>query len=564
MKNKIFISVIILVIASLPFSGMTNVYGASSFSEKDSLSLVCQPGLFDLAGVWADEYTLSHTGTKVQISVLADQNINISSGGKTIFLAKASGLQLWEGRRYWKETVARDVIVAVVNTSNPYMAEINSRGINPVQLGKLFGSGEKKSWDLLIAGSDVYPLNFYRIADPEMDGMIEKFVNSGLPADFGKSFNDASYMIKALQDDKFGLGFCRIADMMDPDGQFVLPGLAIMPVDRNGNDQLDFAENIYKDLNSFNRGVWIGKYPHELISSIYAIASSKPAGTPEEDFLRWILTEGQKYIPGNGYTELQLAERKSKLENLAAIQPVMSAGKAKYPVFLLLLLVFSGLVLVIFLSDLILRRIRRTRIIENKRILPGLSVFSDSTVAYLPGLYYDKGHSWLFMEKNGNVRIGIDDFLLHVTGTITGLTLKNTGDIIKKGDILLSVHHKGKKINLKSPVSGIITGVNSRVLSYPSILNDSPYEEGWIYTVEVSDWAKEIQTMLMAATYLKWLKTEFTRLREFLTTFIKPGLTVQNQIIMQDGGELTDHPLAELDPIVWEEFQNRFLSSGLK
>ena len=64
------------------------------------------------------------------------------------------------------------------------------------------------------------------------------------------------------------------------------------------------------------------------------------------------------------------------------------------------------------------------------------------------------------MEQNGIVKVGIDDFLQHITGTITRIKMKNEGERVKKGDQILSIIQNGKQFNLYAPVSGIIREKN--------------------------------------------------------------------------------------------------------
>ena len=85
-----------------------------------------------------------------------------------------------------------------------------------------------------------------------------------------------------------------------------------------------------------------------------------------------------------------------------------------------------------------------------------LSVFGENSMKFPGGLFFDKSHTWIFMEKNGQVRIGIDDFLQHVTGPITRVKLKKPGDRIVKGEAFMSLIQRGKQLEIQSPVSGII------------------------------------------------------------------------------------------------------------
>ncbi|MDP2336690.1 MAG: hypothetical protein Q8N05_09605 [Bacteroidota bacterium] len=77
-----------------------------------------------------------------------------------------------------------------------------------------------------------------------------------------------------------------------------------------------------------------------------------------------------------------------------------------------------------------------------------MPVFDEDSVIIPKGLYFDKTHTWAFMKKDGYVKIGIDDFLQHITGTITRIEMKTAGEKIKKGDRLLTIIRKGKQLNI--------------------------------------------------------------------------------------------------------------------
>jgi hypothetical protein len=67
-----------------------------------------------------------------------------------------------------------------------------------------------------------------------------------------------------------------------------------------------------------------------------------------------------------------------------------------------------------------------------------------------------------------------------------------------------------------------------------------------------------MQLMFRSDKYRQWLTDEFDRLKIFLSTVTRENSTCA-QVIMQDGGELTENVLADLEPEVWEDFQTRFI-----
>jgi hypothetical protein len=63
----------------------------------------------------------------------------------------------------------------------------------------------------------------------------------------------------------------------------------------------------------------------------------------------------------------------------------------------------------------------------------------------------------------------------------------------------------------------------------------------------------------MGDKYAEWLRDEFMRLKDFITDSVKSNSHAYAHVIIQDGGELTDNVLADLDPKIWEDFQTRFI-----
>ena len=165
------------------------------------------------------------------------------------------------------------------------------------------------------------------------------------------------------------------------------------------------------------------------------------------------------------------------------------------------------------------------------------------------------------MEKDGSVKIGIDDFLQHITGPMSGIGMKPAGVKIKKGDPLLTIIQKGKHLIIYSPVSGTITAGNQGLITNSSALNAAPYTDGWVYMIEPTNWPLEIQFLSMADKYRTWLKGEFSRLKDFITAAVNPGTPGYAFIPMQDGGEMKDNILADLGPEVWEDFQTKFIDN---
>jgi len=183
----------------------------------------------------------------------------------------------------------------------------------------------------------------------------------------------------------------------------------------------------------------------------------------------------------------------------------------------------------------------------------------ESGIKVPAGLYFDKTHTWAFMEKSGIVTVGIDDFLQHVTGPISRIKMKGEGHKVRKGEPILSIIQNGKTLNLYAPVSGTITEQNSRLEENSSLINQSPYGDGWVYKIEPTDWVNENQLLFMAEKQRQFLKKEFSRLKDFLAAALNGPEANLIPVVLQDGGEIKDGILSDMGPEVWEDFQTNFI-----
>ena len=72
----------------------------------------------------------------------------------------------------------------------------------------------------------------------------------------------------------------------------------------------------------------------------------------------------------------------------------------------------------------------------NKQIQRALGFLSASILKIPQGLFYSQNHTWMYMEKSGAAKVGLDDLLMHITGEVKFSQLKNPGEMINKGDLL--------------------------------------------------------------------------------------------------------------------------------
>jgi glycine cleavage system H protein len=117
------------------------------------------------------------------------------------------------------------------------------------------------------------------------------------------------------------------------------------------------------------------------------------------------------------------------------------------------------------------------------------------------GLKYTKTHEWVKLTGT-KVKIGITDHAQEELTDIVFVELPTVGKEVKKGEELCVVESVKSVSEVYAPVSGKVIAVNTKLDDSPEIINDSPYDDGWLVELEVKDKA-EVNTLLDAAAYKK-------------------------------------------------------------
>lgn len=176
------------------------------------------------------------------------------------------------------------------------------------------------------------------------------------------------------------------------------------------------------------------------------------------------------------------------------------------------------------------------------------------------GLFFSKYHTWAHLERSGVAKVGLDDLIMHITGAVTITRVIATGEKIKKGDLLAEISHKGKRLKVYAPISGEIIEANAMLSNSPELLNEDPYEKGWMYKIKPSSWVADTNTCFVAEDATSWAMQELERFKDFLSASLGKYSPQPAGLILQDGGELRDQPLSDLPAEIWQDFQQDFLN----
>ena len=122
------------------------------------------------------------------------------------------------------------------------------------------------------------------------------------------------------------------------------------------------------------------------------------------------------------------------------------------------------------------------------------------------GLKYSKEHEWLNVEESAAV-IGITHFAQDSLGDVVFVELPQVGDEVRQFEKMGEIESVKAVSDLYSPVSGTVVEVNDGLNDSPELVNDSPYEDGWMLRVELAD-ESEVSALMSASEYDSFLESE--------------------------------------------------------
>lgn len=117
---------------------------------------------------------------------------------------------------------------------------------------------------------------------------------------------------------------------------------------------------------------------------------------------------------------------------------------------------------------------------------------------------YAEDHEWIRSEGD-KVRIGINDYAQDQLGDIVFVELPQSGDTFEKGEEFGTVESVKAVSELYMPIGGEILSVNTALEESPDLVNQSPYNDGWMIEVKPSNSA-ELEALITRDAYLEMLK----------------------------------------------------------
>ena len=115
-------------------------------------------------------------------------------------------------------------------------------------------------------------------------------------------------------------------------------------------------------------------------------------------------------------------------------------------------------------------------------------------------LFYTEEHEWIRQVGDGLVRIGITDYAQDQLGDVVYVELPEVGKEVAKDDVMVEVESTKSVGEVYAPFPGKVSDVNQAIADSPELVNQSPYENGWLVLLAL-DGEMSVEGLLDAAAY---------------------------------------------------------------
>lgn len=120
------------------------------------------------------------------------------------------------------------------------------------------------------------------------------------------------------------------------------------------------------------------------------------------------------------------------------------------------------------------------------------------------GLYYTRDHEWVKLTGKRTALIGITDYAQRKLREIIYVELPQPQTRVVQKQVIATVESVKASVDIYAPLTGKLLEVNTKLADSPELINDSPYDDGWLARFEIAD-ESELQTLMEADEYSRYI-----------------------------------------------------------
>ena len=303
---KIIMRSFLLII--ILFSLLTVPKSYSQEKKSGQISISGAFALYPMVIRWADEYKKINPGVRFDISA--------GGAGKGISDALNGMVEIgMVSREIYPEelkngafpiAVTKDAVVSVINESSPSLNEIMIKGLKKDAANNIWITGRYTTWAQAFGAKSASPIHIYTRSDAcGAAEMWAKFFGKKQEDLLGVGVFGDPGLAQAVKKDPLGIGFNNIGYAYDATTRKQIKGIRVIPVDLNNNGKIDSDEDFYTSLDDLMAAIASGKYPSPPSRELYFVIKGSPKNNKVlTDFIRWVLSDGQKFVREAGYIAL--------------------------------------------------------------------------------------------------------------------------------------------------------------------------------------------------------------------------------------------------------------------
>jgi phosphate transport system substrate-binding protein len=303
---KIIMRSFLLII--ILFSLLTVPKSYSQEKKSGQISISGAFALYPMVIRWADEYKKINPGVRFDISA--------GGAGKGISDALNGMVEIgMVSREIYPEelkngafpiAVTKDAVVAVINESSPSLNEIMIKGLKKDAANNIWITGRYTTWAQAFGAKSASPIHIYTRSDAcGAAEMWAKFFGKKQEDLLGVGVFGDPGLALAVKKDPLGIGYNNIGYAYDATTRKQIKGLRVVPIDLNNNGKIDSDEDFYTSMDDLIGAIASGKYPSPPARELYFVMKGSPKNNKIlTEFIRWVLSDGQKFVKEAGYISL--------------------------------------------------------------------------------------------------------------------------------------------------------------------------------------------------------------------------------------------------------------------
>jgi phosphate transport system substrate-binding protein len=304
LKIRIFLLLTIFLVIISTLSGCVN-------QTNNTIKVSGAFALYPMMNIWAEEYKKINPNIKIEVSAggagkgMSDalmEIVNIGMVSREIYQEEIDQGIFWI-------SVAKDAVVATINADNPVINTILSEGLTKGQFVNIFITRNITQWGQLFENENIKDsIRVYTRSDACGAAQtwalyLGEYNQEDLTNVADSAINGDPNLAAAVQGDVQGIGYNNINFVYDSVTKKPFNGIKPVPIDLNENNLLDENESFYDYRDDIVNAIANNIYPSPPARALHLVVKNNFTGVTK-DFVYWILTDGQEYVPDSGYIRL--------------------------------------------------------------------------------------------------------------------------------------------------------------------------------------------------------------------------------------------------------------------